>query len=36
LCTMPESEAKRCFMRSLNCWSHKILESNMSVRALEN
>src|SRR5712691_1974257 len=31
LCTMPENEAKRCFMRSLSCWSHKTLESNMSV-----
>src|SRR5712691_33407 len=30
LCTMPENEAKRCFMGSLNYWSHKTLESNMS------
>ncbi len=27
---MPENEAKRCFMGSLNYWSHKTLESNMS------
>src|SRR5712691_6423772 len=31
LCTMPENEAKRCFMGSLNYWSHKTLESNMSL-----
>jgi len=29
---MPENEAKRCFMRSLSYWSHKTLESNMSLR----
>jgi hypothetical protein len=28
---MSESEAKRCWVRSLRCWSHKTLESNMSV-----
>ncbi len=28
---MPENEAKRCFMGSLNYWSHKTLESNMSL-----
>ena len=27
---MPESEAKRCFLRSWSCWTHKTLESNMS------
>ena len=32
LFTMPENEAKRCFMRSLRYWSHKTLESNMSLR----
>jgi hypothetical protein len=26
-----ESEAKRCFVRSLSYWSPKILEANMSV-----
>ena len=31
LFTMPESEAKRCLVRSLSYWSHKTLESNMSV-----
>ena len=31
---MPENEAKRCFMRSLSYWSHKTLESNMSVLKL--
>src|SRR5713101_8045913 len=30
LFTMPENEAKHCFMRSLSYWSHKTLESNMS------
>src|SRR2546427_4303918 len=30
LCTMPENEGKRCFMRSLSYWSNKTLESNMS------
>ena len=28
---MSESEAKRCLVRSLSSWSHKTLESNMSV-----
>ncbi len=28
---MPANEAKRCFMGSLNYWSHKTLESNMSL-----
>src|SRR6266567_3795739 len=32
LCTTPESEAKRCFLRSLSCWSWKTLESNRSAR----
>ncbi len=27
---MAENGAKRCCMRSLRCWSHKTLESNMS------
>src|SRR6266568_2642785 len=31
LCTMPENEGKRCFMRSLSYWSNKTLESNMSL-----
>src|SRR5439155_9463433 len=31
LFTMSESEAKLYFMRSLSCWSHKTLESNMSL-----
>ena len=31
LCTTSDSEAKRCCMRSLSYWSHKTLESNMSV-----
>jgi hypothetical protein len=35
LCTMPENEAKRCFMGSLNYWSHKTLESNMSLVPLQ-
>jgi transposase-like protein len=34
LCTMSENGAKRCFLRSLRCWSHKTLESNMSVSRL--
>src|SRR5712691_9961625 len=29
---MSESEAQRYFLRSLSCWSHKTLESNMSHR----
>jgi hypothetical protein len=28
---MSENEAKHCFLRSLSCWSHKTLESNMSL-----
>src|SRR5215470_3917383 len=32
LCTMLESEAKGCFLRSLSYWSHKTPESNMSLR----
>jgi transposase-like protein len=31
LFTMPENEAKRCCMPLLSCWSHKTLESNMSL-----
>jgi hypothetical protein len=34
LCTMPETEVKRCFMRSLSYWSNKTLESNMSLRRM--
>src|SRR5215471_17102851 len=30
-CTTSASEAKRCFLRSLSCWSCKTLESNKSV-----
>jgi hypothetical protein len=29
-CTMLENEGKRCFTSSLNYWSNKTLESNMS------
>src|SRR5215510_186905 len=29
-CTTSASEAKRCFLRSLSCWSRKTLESNKS------
>jgi hypothetical protein len=29
--TTCESEAERCWVHSLNCWSHKTLESNMSA-----
>src|SRR5919198_857306 len=29
-CTTCASGVKRCFLRSLSCWSHKTLESNMS------
>src|SRR2546430_8664301 len=29
-CTTPESEVKRCCMRSLRCWPQKTLESTMS------
>ena len=32
LFTTSASEAKRCCMRSLSCWLHKTLKSNMSVR----
>src|SRR5712691_13270668 len=35
LFTMPESEGKRCFMRSLSYWSDKTLESNMSQEAYQ-
>ena len=35
LCTMPENEAKRCFMRSLSYWSNKTLESNMSLKTCD-
>ena len=31
-CTTCESEGKRCFLRSLSCWSRKTLESNKSVQ----
>src|SRR6516162_9196977 len=30
-CTTSASEAKRCFLRSLSCWSRKTLESKKSV-----
>src|SRR5438067_12206234 len=30
VCTTPEREAKRCFLRSLSCWSAKTLGSNRS------
>src|SRR5215475_12460497 len=33
-CTMSASEAKRCCLRSLSCWSRKTLESNKSVPLL--
>src|SRR5262245_57541445 len=33
-CTTSASEAKRCFLRSLSCWSRKTLESNKSVHEI--
>src|SRR5256886_17507154 len=33
-CTMLENEGKRCFTSSLNYWSNKTLESNMSQTCL--
>src|SRR2546428_12698266 len=30
MCTTPDSEAKRCCMRSLSYWSNKTLKPNMS------
>jgi hypothetical protein len=35
LCTRSASEAKRCLVRSVSCWSHKTLESNMRVARKE-
>jgi hypothetical protein len=32
---MSENGAKRCCMRSLSYWSHKTLESNMSLHLLK-
>ena len=34
LCPTSASEAKRCFLHSLSCWSHKTLESNKSDKEL--
>ena len=33
---MSASAAKRCFLRSLNYWSRKTLESNKSVRGFRS